>query len=1159
MEQSDTVLVLISFTGGFYFGESLAGIQHEVARAGGRLVVHQTSAQVLPYVEADLPQATTPVAWGHAVGAISVAGAAGRSSLERLTESGVPVVLASQSIPGFPAPVAMPDNLGGTSAALAHLLGHGHTRIGFVGNIAGTDMRERYAAYHQTLVDHGLAPEPTHFLPCAENGEIGGTQAAERFLALPERPTAVMCATDRNAIGFLSRVRRAGLSVPEDVAVIGFDNIEAGAYAVPALATVDQKFHAVGALAGRLLVRLVEDGPDAFPGGTVEHAPSAYVVPRSSCGCTGDAVRPPMRIAPPERPGASTRPIAVTPPTQDLAPEARLRADLTAALETDRSSGATEHVEATALAVENLVLDALRTGLVPPADHVAGAVEAASRALLRAEGLDELISAIDTYLRRVAATGLRDDGDSRDGASGALPDLERLRLTIGALRARLTATRSHLHAARYLQRSLSAEESLFEGYLVGRSLLGADAAPPEQLAWLAGTHVRVGALALWREGELEITGAHDPGLVLPDLAGRRMPPEQFPPSEILDQVRSHAGEVAYVIPVRSPGREWGLLALVAGIDVDSNRETYTHWSSLLASAFDQHDLIRAVRQSEERHGLLASALNEGLWELDTATKEVTFSARGLALLGLEHLPHAHRLGVWRRCVHEGDLEHLERTIRDVAAGTLPVAEIEYRYRGPLDPEHRWMMVRVMPSARRSDGRAARLIGTMGDITRRKQLEEELRRHALYDPATGLPNRRMFLDRLRQSVSRAHLDGAPFAVVFLDLDRFKVVNDSLGHQTGDRLLRAVSERLAAVLRPTDMAARFGGDEFAVLLDGIEPLAVHAVARRLIESLSRPFEVDGHSLWVTASLGVASSAVPYTDAEDVLRDADTAMYHAKTHEPGSAAFFDSAMHQDALQHLSLQAEVQLALDRDEFEVYYQPIVELDDSPVARFEALVRWNHPTRGLVLPGTFLPLMEETGLIVRLGQRVVESTCRDVAQWRTAYEGPVTVSVNLSDREFWHTGLAQHVLDCLARHELPAECLTLEITEGVIARRPELADQLLRQFHAAGLQLHIDDFGTGHSSLQTLHRYPVDALKIDRSFVHGLAEEQQSRELVRAIVAMGRALGLTVIAEGVETREQLAILRDVGCESAQGFLFDRALPADRAAALLGTPPVEAAV
>ncbi|WP_449385829.1 putative bifunctional diguanylate cyclase/phosphodiesterase [Cellulomonas soli] len=585
-------------------------------------------------------------------------------------------------------------------------------------------------------------------------------------------------------------------------------------------------------------------------------------------------------------------------------------------------------------------------------------------------------------------------------------------------------------------------------------------------------------------------------------------------------MRSHAGEVAYVVPVGSPGREWGLLALVGGIDVDSSRETYAHWAALLASAFDQHDLVRAVRQSEERHSLLASAVNEGLWEMDTATNEVIASERALALLGLEHTPAVARTQTWRRGIPPEDLDHLLDTLRRLAAGDLPLAEIEYRYRGPLDADQRWMLARAMPATIGADGRAARIFGSMSDISRRKQLEEELRRHAMYDSATGLPNRRTFLDRLRRSVTRAQDEAVPYAVVFLDLDRFKVVNDSLGHQTGDRLLRAVSERLATALRPSDLAARFGGDEFAVLLDGIGPDDVPTVTRRLIEALSRPFDVDGHALWVTASLGVASSAVGYTDPEDVLRDADTAMYHAKTHEPGSAAFFDAEMHQDAVQHLRLQAEVQLALEREEFEVYYQPIVELDDSPVTRFEALVRWNHPTRGLVLPGTFLPLMEETGLVVRLGQMVVDHTCRDLAQWRATYAGPVTVSVNLSDREFWHTGLAQHVNDCLDRHGVPAECLTLEITEGVIARRPGLADQLLRKFHDAGLQLHIDDFGTGHSSLQTLHRYPVDALKIDRSFVHGLADEQQSRELVRAIVAMGRALGLTVIAEGVETRAQ---------------------------------------
>ncbi|WP_448630368.1 substrate-binding domain-containing protein [Cellulomonas soli] len=516
MKRTDTVLVLVSFTGGFYFGETLAGIQREVARAGGRVVVHQTAAQTLPYVEAEITQSTLPVAWDHAVGAVSVAGAAARTSLERLGEAGVPVVLVSHHLPGFAAPVAMPDNLGGTAAAIVHLLDHGHTRIGFVGNLAGTDMRERYAAYHQTLLEHGIEPEPTHFLPCGENGELGGTLAAERFLALAERPTAVMCATDRNAVGFMARVRKAGLSVPEDVAVIGFDNIEAGAYTAPALATVDQKFHAVGSLAGVLLVRLVEDGGAAPTAPTVEYAPSAHVVPRTSCGCGGDTT-PPRRI--PARTADSPAPTDLAPRT----PADHLLAALTAVTQADQAMGAYTHVEATADAVEHLVLGALRTGVVPPADHLAAAVELLSQSLLRAEGLDALVAALDEYLQRLGTDPAVSDPDP-DPDREPTPD----QATLAALRGRLPATRSHLHAARYLHRSLSAEESLFEGYLVGRALLGSDAAPPERLGWLDGTHVRVGALALWRDDELEITGTHDPHGALHGLVGRRSTAAQFP-------------------------------------------------------------------------------------------------------------------------------------------------------------------------------------------------------------------------------------------------------------------------------------------------------------------------------------------------------------------------------------------------------------------------------------------------------------------------------------------------------------------------------------------------------------------------------------------------------------------------------------------------------
>ena len=304
-----------------------------------------------------------------------------------------------------------------------------------------------------------------------------------------------------------------------------------------------------------------------------------------------------------------------------------------------------------------------------------------------------------------------------------------------------------------------------------------------------------------------------------------------------------------------------------------------------------------------------------------------------------------------------------------------------------------------------------------------------------------------------------------------------------------------------------------------------------------------DLDGQDFVIGASLGVATSAVEYASAEDVLRDADTAMYHAKETERGTVSFFDSSMHTHAVDKLYLSADIRRALDNRQFEVHYQPIVNLVTGRADRFEALVRWRHPGRGLLLPGEFLPTMTETGLIVPLGHWVIDEVCRQLAAWRPAV---ANVSVNVSDREFWHPNLLPHILDSLQRHDVTADRITLEITEGVIMRHPETALRIMRGMREAGLELHIDDFGTGYSSLETLHRYPVDAFKIDRSFIDGLTTSDRAHDLVRAIVAMGNALGLAVIAEGIETTEQLALLHDVGCANGQGFLFTPAVCGDQA-------------
>jgi len=339
---------------------------------------------------------------------------------------------------------------------------------------------------------------------------------------------------------------------------------------------------------------------------------------------------------------------------------------------------------------------------------------------------------------------------------------------------------------------------------------------------------------------------------------------------------------------------------------------------------------------------------------------------------------------------------------------------------------------------------------------------------------------------------------------------------------------------------------------VLLYGLKQEAVLSIVDRLQESIAEPVMLGDHEVSVTASIGIATSDTGYTSAEDVLRDADIAMYHAKDAERGTACLFDPVMHTRATSRLRAQSELRAALVGEQFVVHYQPIVELNGSVLRQFEALVRWEHPERGLLLPADFLPIMAETGTIVVLGQWIIDTVCRQIAGWRRDFHGPFAVSVNLSHREFWSDQLLLTVTQALSRYHVPPRCLILEITESVIMSDPEAARQIMADLHASGIRMHIDDFGTGQSSLHALRAFPVDALKIDQSFVHQLDVDTQTTELVRIIVGMGRTLGLDVVAEGVETNAQADQLRTMGCGTAQGWLYAKALPGDEAGRLLST-------
>jgi diguanylate cyclase (GGDEF)-like protein len=443
----------------------------------------------------------------------------------------------------------------------------------------------------------------------------------------------------------------------------------------------------------------------------------------------------------------------------------------------------------------------------------------------------------------------------------------------------------------------------------------------------------------------------------------------------------------------------------------------------------------------------------------------------------------------------------------------------------------------------------------------QESREHFRHAAFHDSLTELPNRTLLADHLRLAIERArrrpeHL----FAVLFLDLDRFKNINDSLGHAAGDRLLVETARRLEQCSRPTDTVARLGGDEFAVLLDGLESECdAVRVAERVQEELMRPFRLGGHEVYTAASIGITLSTHGYEDPENVLRDADTAMYRAK--EKGKARYelFDAEMHADALARLRLENDLRRAVEHREFEVYYQPVVALASSKLSGFEALVRWRHPERGIVGPTEFIPLAEETRLVTEIGAWVLEEACRQMSEWRELIPSQqhLTVSVNLSSKQLTQPGFAELVRRTLRETGLPPHCLKLEITESAVMDNADGAASLLAQLRGFGIQLSIDDFGTGYSSLSYLHRFPVDTLKIDRSFVAKMTDNSENGEIVRTIVTLASNLGMGVVAEGVETEEQHARLEALGCEYGQGFLYSRPVEAEAALALIrrGVRPV----
>ena len=559
-------------------------------------------------------------------------------------------------------------------------------------------------------------------------------------------------------------------------------------------------------------------------------------------------------------------------------------------------------------------------------------------------------------------------------------------------------------------------------------------------------------------------------------------------------------------------------------------------------------LQKDIKKDYQRFLIASGGVGDGVWDLNLATDTVHLSDRWKEMLGYRKDEIEDTLEGWLSRVHPDDLPRLRSIIDASIAGQLSV--IEQRYRMQVkNGDYRWMLTRG-EVVKNEDGKAIQVVGRQTDVDEEDESREAVRTSGLQDSLTRLPNRRVLMDRMRHAFARAARDPEQsFAVLFFDLDRFKNVNDSLGHLTGDKLLHAIARRVERSCRPGDTVARFGGDEFVILVEDIKDIRGATVAAERIQKEFRgPFDLDGIEVFATISIGIALWNPQYNGPEDMLRDSDTAMYRAKAMGSNSFAVFDDEMHSHVVATLHLENDLRRALAREEFRVFYQPIVDVSDGRIAGFEALVRWQHPERGLLLPGSFIRVAEEMGAIIELDRWVADQACTQLQIWHQKYRAhsQATMSVNLSATQLMRPDVVAGIDFILRNSGLYGQSLKLEVTESVLMENAQYASAVLEQLRSLNIAISIDDFGTGYSSLAYLRRFEIDTLKIDISFISRMLEDEDSFEIVKTIITMARNLGKDTVAEGVETRSQFDALVDLDVNMIQGYFVSPPVSAEDA-------------
>ncbi|MBX2863992.1 MAG: EAL domain-containing protein [Leptolyngbyaceae cyanobacterium MAG.088] len=554
----------------------------------------------------------------------------------------------------------------------------------------------------------------------------------------------------------------------------------------------------------------------------------------------------------------------------------------------------------------------------------------------------------------------------------------------------------------------------------------------------------------------------------------------------------------------------------------------------------QQRAATTLQESEQRYVNLAAAVPVGIFRVNVLGRFIYVNEHWCQISGLT--PETTIETDWLQRIHPDDRQRFITEWTQATQQNQPF-QLEFRFQQP-DDNITWAYGQAMPE-KDSTGTHLGYVGSITDITDLKQAQDFIKHSALYDPLTNLPNRTFLLEQLELSIKKFHRDQSySYAVLFLDLDRFKVINDSLGHGVGDQLLIELAQQLKIHLRNIDLVTRLGGDEFVILLENVnDPVTIVQIVERILADYETPFMLHGHEIFIGLSVGIAIGSEDYHQAADLIHHADIAMYRAKTEARNSYQFFDEAMHAQSMNRLILEIDLRKALEQEEFILYYQPIFELKNRCLTGFEALVRWRHPTRGLIAPNNFISVAEEIGLIVPLGRWVLHNVCQQIVEWKHRFVQcvPLKISINLSAKDLSQGDLIQTIDNILTETGLDGNSIILEITETILIEDIDQTLEVLKQLASRNIQISIDDFGTGYSSLSYLHKLPVHTLKIDRSFVDQMQVDSGQYKVVNSILALSQQLGLTAIAEGIETDQQLQQLQQLGCQFGQGYLFSRPL------------------